>query len=96
MDRNKKQGQDTQRQHNTGAQPDKPGQDQQQGGQHPSQHPDRDQAEGSREQVRGSSEGGGISNRGLDREMDEQQDLPPRGRSRSDSDSPSGSSGSER
>jgi hypothetical protein len=58
--------------------------------------PNRDQAEGSREKMRGDErvlgsqgeknrEGGsGITNRGIDREMKEQQDLAARGRSRSE------------
>jgi hypothetical protein len=41
-----------------------------------------------------SSEGSGISNRGSEREMREQQDLPPRGGSRSD-DSDAADQGSE-
>ena len=64
------------------------------------QNPNRDKAEGSRDKVRGGEEGGpgnqgeqsrdqnsGVTNRGSDREMSEQQDLPERGRSRSDSQS---------
>ena len=35
--------------------------------------------------MRGSEQGGGITNRGLDREMDEQEQLPGRGRSKADS-----------
>jgi hypothetical protein len=48
---------------------------------------DRDPAEGPREDVRGEQEqqgqkGAGISNRPIDREQKEQQDLPKRGESR--------------
>ena len=46
-----------------------------------------EQAEGSRDNVRGSEQGGGITNRGLDREMSEQEQLPGRGRSKSDAES---------
>jgi hypothetical protein len=50
---------------------------------------DRDPAEGPREDVRGEQEqqgqkGAGISNRPIDREQKEQQDLPKRGESRED------------
>ena len=65
------------------------------------QTPNRDQAEGSREKIRGDERGlgsqgeknresgqrergAGITNRGLDREMNEQAELPGRGRSRSE------------
>ena len=37
-------------------------------------------------QEKGRGEGGGITNRDLDREMDEQDELPDRGTSRDDSD----------
>ena len=60
----------------------------QQGSDRQSQNPNRDQAEGSRENVRSGHEGqsqsegpGGISNRPLDRE-EEQRDLPRRGETR--------------
>jgi hypothetical protein len=49
---------------------------------------DRDPAEGPREDVRGERQdqqgqkGAGISNRPIDREQKEQQDLPKRGESR--------------
>jgi hypothetical protein len=45
------------------------------------QHPDRDKAEGDRE----SASGGGISNRGMDSD-EEQEDLPARGSERRDRD----------
>ena len=51
----------------------------------PNRASNTEQAEGARETVRGSEQGGGITNRGLDREMDEQEQLPGRGRSKSDS-----------
>lgn len=53
----------------------------------PNRASNTEQAEGSRENVRGSEQGGGITNRGLDREMSEQEQLPDRGRSKSDSSS---------
>ena len=53
----------------------------------PNRRSDMEQAEGSRESVRGSEQGGGITNRGLDREMSEQEQLPGRGRSKADSQS---------
>ena len=46
---------------------------------------DRDPAEGPRENVRGEQQGqqgAGISNRPIEREQKEQQDLPKRGESR--------------
>ena len=71
------------------------------GQQNQGQTPNRDQAEGSREKIRGDERGlgsqgeknresgqrergAGITNRGLDREMNEQAELPGRGRSRSE------------
>jgi hypothetical protein len=51
----------------------------------PNRSSNMEQAEGSRETVRGSERGGGITNRPLDREVSEQEQLPERGRSRSDS-----------
>ena len=94
MDEKKNQARDTQVQDNPG---------------HQSQHPDRDKAEGERDQKtpgryqssqsgqqfspgeggnqgerNSSSSGGGISNRGMDSD-EEQQDLPPRGSEREDS-----------
>lgn len=54
-------------------------------GEHPGLAPARDQADGSRETVRGredqNQQGGGISNRPDNRE-EEQQGLPERGQSR--------------
>ena len=57
----------------------------------PSRSSDREQAEGSRENVRnsessgrGRGNSGGISNRPLDREQSEQEELPERDRSDSE------------
>lgn len=44
----------------------------------PARSPEMDPAEGARESVRNQ---GGIGNRGIDRERDEQQRLPERGKS---------------
>jgi hypothetical protein len=59
----------------------------------PNRASNMEQAEGSRENVRGADQGGGITNRGLDREMNEQDQLPERGRSKSESQSDSQSDG---
>ena len=54
----------------------------------PNRSSNTEQAEGSRDTVRNQSdEGSGITNRGRDREMREQQELPERGRSKSDTES---------
>jgi hypothetical protein len=54
----------------------------------PNRSSNMEQAEGSRDNVRNQSdEGSGITNRGRDREMSEQQELPERGRSKSDMES---------
>ena len=55
----------------------------------PNRASNMEQAEGSRENGRPSDQGGGITNRGLDREMSEQEQLPGRGHSKSDSESDS-------
>jgi hypothetical protein len=52
----------------------------------PSRSSNREQSEGSRESVRNSgSQGGGVTNRSRDREIREQQNLPERGTSQSES-----------
>jgi hypothetical protein len=54
----------------------------------PNQNANKEPAEGSRETVRASQGGsdtdnaGGITNRPLDREIDEQDQVPPRGQSK--------------
>ena len=53
----------------------------------PNRASNMEQAEGSRESVNGSERGGGITNRGRDREISEQEQLPDRGHSKSDSQS---------
>ena len=62
----------------------------------PARASDREPAEGSRESVRNSGRSGGITNRGFDREMTEQQQLPERGRSQDESFDLPDRSGSER
>jgi hypothetical protein len=52
----------------------------------PNRSSNMEQAEGSRETVRDNTEqGGGITNRSLDEEMKEQEQLPERGSSKSES-----------
>jgi hypothetical protein len=52
----------------------------------PNRSSEMEQAEGSRETVRNSGDqGGGITNRSLERELEEQRSVPERGRSQSDS-----------
>jgi hypothetical protein len=108
MDQTKNQGQQNQGQGNQGqgqgnrTQGNNPGQGGQQQNWNQGPNPNRDQAEGSRETVKGDERGlgnqgeknrdseqrdrsSGVTNRGIDREMSEQQELPERGRSRSDS-----------
>jgi len=46
---------------------------------HQNPNADKEPAEGSRETVRGEEPGGGITNRPLERERDEQAHVPPRG-----------------
>jgi hypothetical protein len=54
----------------------------------PNQNANKEQAEGSRDNVVGNrdrnqaGQGGGITNRPLDREQREQEEVPPRGQSR--------------
>ena len=60
----------------------------------PNRSSNMEPAEGSRETVRGSDRGGGITNRGLDRERSEQQELPERGKSKDESQGMSQESGS--
>jgi hypothetical protein len=51
----------------------------------PNQNANKEQAEGSRENVRAGNageQGGGITNRPLDREEDEQAQVPPRGQTK--------------
>jgi hypothetical protein len=50
----------------------------------PNRSSNMEQAEGSRDTVRGSDTGGGITNRPLEREQEEQERLPERGQSKSD------------
>ena len=53
----------------------------------PNRSPNMEPAEGSRETVRNrSEEGTGITNRGRDREMSEQQELPERGHAKDEDD----------
>ena len=52
----------------------------------PNRSSNMEQAEGSRDTVRDNMEqGGGITNRSLDEEMNQQEQLPGRGRSRAES-----------
>jgi len=51
----------------------------------PSRASNMEPAEGSRETVQSGGEASGITNRGLERERQEQEELPPRGRARSES-----------
>jgi hypothetical protein len=48
----------------------------------PNRASNQEQAEGSRENVNESEEGGGVSNRPIAEEQAEQQNLPPRGSSK--------------
>ena len=48
--------------------------------------PTRDPAEGARENVNIEESAGGISNRPIEQEQREQQNLPPRGRTRGEHD----------
>jgi hypothetical protein len=86
MDQNKNQGQQKQRQPNQ-SQPDAFRQDGQ-GWTGGSNNPNRDQAEGERDEGTASyspnQSGAGISNRGMKRELSEQAELPDRGTSKSD------------
>ena len=53
----------------------------------PNRSSNMEPAEGSRETVRSNTEEGtGITNRGRDREMSEQQELPPRGHAKDEDD----------
>ena len=53
----------------------------------PNRSSNMEPAEGSRDTVRNEGEeGSGITNRGRDREMSEQQELPERGHSKSETD----------
>jgi hypothetical protein len=75
MDQNKNQNQNQGQQNQN-----QPSRDQ-----NPNVNRDRDQAEGSRESVRGGTQGqqgAGISNRPAERENQEQKDLPNRGQNR--------------
>ena len=61
----------------------------------PNRSSNMEQAEGSRETVReNADQGGGITNRSLQEEKKEQEQLPERGRSKSESD-PAATSGEE-
>jgi len=84
MDQHKKQGQDAQRQQNQGQNPNR---DKAEGSREKVRGDERglgNQGEQNRESGR-RERGSGITNRGMDREMSEQQDLPERGRSQSES-----------
>ena len=53
----------------------------------PNQAANKEPAEGSRENAGADDRAGGITNRPLDREREEQEDVPPRGRAKDENQS---------